>query len=80
MEIAEDLEESLHQTNSASNEVDPEAPTQIQYNNDDNEDSTQLSNQGRESDSEMPTQLIQGKLYIFTLSTHCAKTRQIHYK
>ena len=64
MEMQEDLDESLHQTNSFSNDVDPEAPTQIPYTNDDSEDSTQLSNQGRESDSEMPTQLIQGKFYI----------------
>ena len=64
MEIPEDLEEPLNQDNSFSNDVDPEAPTQIQYTNDDSADSTQLSNQGRESDSEMPTQLIQGTFNV----------------
>ena len=73
MEIPEALEESLHETDSVSNEVDPEAPTQIQYTNDDSQDSTKLSNQERESDSETPTQCIQGKFYISSEGTRVAK-------
>ena len=48
MQNQNSVEQPSHQDNSFSNDVDPEAPTQIQYSNGDSENSAEIANKEHE--------------------------------